>query len=143
YAPLDGTITIDESLYDLCARLGPDSTDALAYVISHELGHYYLHHGVTGYTTKKPTIPVPPRLTRSDTVSWETEADLYGGFFSRMAGYNALDVAPLVLEKIYGEYNVPDDWRYLPRDERKGLAMHTDEHFTALYASYQAANYLT
>src|SRR5207253_10577420 len=37
-------IQVDEEVYDLCTKLGKDSLNALAVLLSHELAHHYEKH---------------------------------------------------------------------------------------------------
>lgn len=118
----NGIIYIEKKLIDLF--YSSDHFEAMmAYVISHELGHHYLNHGwakQTGFAYKndKKNISLDDRellIKESD----EEQADLWGGFFSQVAGYNSLAYAKDAIYKIYDAYNIPNEIKGYPSLERR------------------------
>jgi tetratricopeptide (TPR) repeat protein len=104
YNPQIGKITMDEELYDLCRKLGPDSLNALASVLGHELAHHYREH--TWYETyglsrsgKEVSIDEKKRM--------ENEADFYGCYAAQLAGYNPDRAFPRIIEAIYQTFKIP------------------------------------
>lgn len=98
----ENQLTIDEKLYDLCCEIGKDSLSALAFIISHELAHFfYNHRHPFGFANS----PNPPNRTNPEI---EMQADLYGLINSFAAGYQSFKVAKPILEKIYRVYQLND-----------------------------------
>lgn len=102
-----------------------DSESAIAYVLSHELAHYYLNHSWMSNTGLSYVSSLGQFL--NDKFEGlevrkieETQADLFGGFFSQISGYNSLSIAPEVLNEIYVEYDLPHQLNGYPTlNERK------------------------
>jgi hypothetical protein len=135
------TISVDEHLFDLCSGMGPDSLNALATVISHELAHYYLGHGCFDGIKRKDQRA---RLHRE--LQWamnrESEADFYGGIYRHLAGYDSYITAS-VMEMLYEHYQYSDaSPEYLPLDQRKDIAITVDDSLRNLIPVFDAANCL-
>lgn len=108
YSPTKKTVTIDEGFLILCDSFGPDSLNAFAYVIAHELIHHYWEHGVNFMGNFDFGLSIPFRGDeKTQTLRYEAEADLRAGFFAQIAGYESLRVAPDFLSAIYKTYNIP------------------------------------
>jgi hypothetical protein len=136
------TISVDEHLFDLCRGMGPDSINALATVISHELAHYYLGHGWFDGIERKDQRA---RLHRD--LQWrinrESEADFYGGIYRHLAGYDSY-VTASVMEMLYEHYQYSDSSpEYLPLDQRKDIAITVDDSLRSLIPAFDASTCLT
>lgn len=106
----NGIVYFEQKAIDLLCSL-PNKEDALAYVLSHELAHHYLNHAWMKNIGFTYTSQLKKDLKNSDLNSQkieESQADLYGGFFSQISGYKSLATGPEVLKMIYKEYNLPD-----------------------------------
>ena len=44
YVPSRNMIQLEYAAFDICRQLGEDSLDGIAFIIAHELGHYYRNH---------------------------------------------------------------------------------------------------
>ena len=129
YAPQQNAIVLEERFYDLCTSLGPDSLNGLGFILGHELAHYYNNHywekdfassfaNLSVGTTLKGLNLDPATLVKN-----EAEADLFGGFYGHIAGYNTLGLAPTLLERIYAEYGLDAQLEgYPPLAERQQVA---------------------
>lgn len=88
---------------------------SIAYLFSHELGHYYLNHTDThiksmAYAkTSSKSVILSGDSRKQDLLFKESEADLYGGLYSTQAGYYALDIAEQFLTIVYDYYELPKE----------------------------------
>jgi hypothetical protein len=95
----------------LCEQ--PNKEDAIAYVLSHELAHHYLNHSWMKNIGFSYTFQLKTELDKdvksiNNKKIEETQADLFGGFFSQISGYNSLLVAENILKLLYKNYNLPE-----------------------------------
>ena len=125
----NSTIILDEYIYDVCASFGSDSLNALACVLGHELGHYFLNHsGGFGYSNTKPYTQEHVKL-----VEIERNADEFGVFYGFLAGYDTRTILPKILDRIYTSYNLNSELTGYPSlDERKDIADNSIKNTTEL-----------
>ena len=149
FLPARNSITIQEQVYDLCQSFGPDSLNALAVFLGHELAHYYKDHGWVGdFGNGFADLQVGKRLgelgrDESKMVEIETEADYFGGFFSRVAGYQTLGVAPRALAQVYTLYGLDTDIEGYPSlVERQEIARRSEEKLRRMIPIFEAGNRL-
>lgn len=142
YKRSENTIFIEQTALDICASFGADEESAIAFLLGHELTHYYQKHDwqETGFTTGF--------LTSVDTyqknIHNEKEADTYSAFITHLAGYNSIKILPKLLEEIYEIYKLKGKVlnNYPTLSERKALANNVCKTVQGLIDIYQAANYL-
>ncbi len=100
------TIRISEDLISLCKELGPDSLNALAYLLGHELAHHFQRHSIYGtYTaqnSKEVGIAAETQLRFA-----EAEADRLGCYYAQIAGYQPTVVVTAIIKRIYSRYHLP------------------------------------
>jgi len=78
-------------------------------------------------------------LSKLEKIKLETEADHKGLFYALMAGYNPLDIYPLLLDKIYANYNLPNEMEGYPSlEERKAINLQVQKKVMHLYNSFIA-----
>lgn len=124
----EGFIAIEERTVELLDNFGPDRFDALAFLLGHELTHYYMRHGWVGdfgnaFAEKDMGRKMIKAAAYEDIIKRETEADYFGGFYSFLAGYDSLRVAPRVLDTLYATYQLPEKLpNYPSRAERKAIS---------------------
>ena len=115
----DGVIYVEKRLIDLFCN-DKEFESKIAYILSHELAHHYSIHGwasntgFTYYTSAGQSIDenidfTSQRLQRKKD---ESQADLFGGFFSQISGYNSISVGEETLKIIYDEYKIRDSKFY-------------------------------
>jgi hypothetical protein len=123
-----------------------DSQDALAYVLSHELAHHYLNHswmkniGFTYTSELKNQLNKDVKSINNRKIE-ETQADLFGGFFSQISGYNSLAIAENVLKLLYKNYNLPETMDGYPSlTDRKNIVKNNLEELNKLSVIFKMGN---
>ena len=123
---------------------------SVAYLFSHELGHYYLNHTDThiksmAYAqTSSKSVILSGDSRKQDLLFKESEADLYGGLYSTQAGYYALDIAELFLTIVYDYYKLPKELSGYPSlADRIEVANNLKSIVQNINESYQIALALT
>ena len=116
-------ITIEQKAIDLFC--GKDNfEDKIAYVIAHELAHYYLEHSWMSNTGLSYASSIGEFVEDSSydidqRKLSESQADLYAGFYGQIAGYNTLSHAEVALSAIYEGYALSKELKGYPSfDER-------------------------
>lgn len=146
YQPGTNLITFEEKAYDVCAGFGANTDNALAYILAHELVHYYKQHGWEAAFAKKfreEEMTEAVKETVRDMKRQETESDLLGGFLAYTAGYNTVGIAPEILPALYTSYGWPiDNPRYPTLEERILLAKTTEKELANLIRMFETANML-
>lgn len=80
--------------------------------------------------------------SKDSVVKYEEEADYFSGFYTRMAGYDALEIVPKVLEMLYQEYGDPKNKWYPDLQGRKRIALGVSERLEELIPVFDAATCL-
>jgi hypothetical protein len=142
-------IYVDEKLYDLCAKFGADSLNALACIVGHELAHYTQNHHYkdgffAGLLPNSFGIPKSVRKNaKEQKMELEVEADYYGLLQGYLAGYNTYQLLPKVLGKIYEEYKLNEQLEGYPtKNERIGSAEKTVSEIKSLIPVFDAGKFL-
>ncbi|MBK6929875.1 MAG: tetratricopeptide repeat protein [Saprospirales bacterium] len=139
-------ITLEEKAYDVCLEYGDAADAALAFLLGHELTHYYEKHAWRrGFAADYKDLPIGIKLdSLIDDTANETEADYLGGFLAYSAGYGLFDKGPDVIEKLYKAYDLSDQLRGYPSlSDRKILTQRAAENLGRLVALFDMANLLT
>ena len=142
YRSQDNTLIIEKKAFDVCESMGKDVESALAFLIGHELTHFYQQHDweELGFGT---TFLVEKEIFDKH-VHHETEADVYGAFIAYVAGYNTLELIPVLLDKLYKTYNLEDNLvNYPSLSERKRVTEKVKSRVLDLIKVYDNANYFT
>lgn len=104
-------ITIETPIINLLCD-DENFEDKIAYIISHEIAHHYLSHtwmrntGL-GYASSIGEFIDEKSSSKDQRKLAESQADLFGGFFGQIAGYNVLGFAKSTLSDVYTHYNLP------------------------------------
>jgi predicted SprT family Zn-dependent metalloprotease/phosphopantetheine adenylyltransferase len=110
FSPTEGSITIDKKLIKLfCGE--ENFEDKIAFILAHELAHYYLEHGWMQHTGLSYANNVGKDLkykskTYEEKLEAESQADIYAGFYGLISGYNVLEYAEDAMDRIYISYNL-------------------------------------
>ena len=111
-------ITIETPIINLLCE-DENFEDKIAYIISHELAHHYLSHtwmrntGL-GYASTIGEFIDEKSSSKDQRKLAESQADLFGGFFGQIAGYNVLGHAKSALSDVYNYYNLPHEIKGYP-----------------------------
>jgi tetratricopeptide (TPR) repeat protein len=133
-------IQLDEEVYDLCRKLGQDSLNALAVLLSHELAHHYEKHD--WYYTFG--IGRPQQHFPKETIQrFESEADFYGCFYGELAGFASGRVFPLILDLVYQRFNLATRLPGYPsKEERKTIYGKKQSEAAQMVAVFNAGKFL-
>lgn len=132
------SIGIEESVVNLCLKFGSDSLDALAVILGHELAHFYRADTAASdfpaaFASGSLGDLIKSLASRDSHVAIETDADVFGGLYGYLAGYNTLAVNARVLERIYTTFGfsaiLPG---YLNLGERQAVARSTRDSLSKL-----------
>lgn len=143
-----GYIAIEEKVCDLFATLGDDQESAIAFLLGHELTHYYMRHGWVGdFGNSFASLEVGRKMIKAasyeEVIKRETEADYFGGFYGHLAGYDTLGVAPKAIELIYASYQLPSKLpNYPSRSERQAIAERAEGNLRKMVPVFEAGNRL-
>lgn len=147
FNPRQHIVTLEERAYDLFVSMGPDSLDALAFLLAHELAHFYQNHGWVGdFGNGFADLEVGQALetlrqNADKIVELETQADYFGGFSGYIAGYHTLSVAPRALEAIYTAYGLGTDIPGYPAlTERQEIARRSAARLQEMVPVFEAGH---
>ena len=116
-------ITIEQKAIDLFCNQA-NFEDKMAYIIAHELAHYYLEHSWMSNTGLSYASSIGEFIEDSSySVDQrklsESQADLYAGFYGKIAGYNTLAHGADALTSIYKDYSLPNKLTGYPSFEER------------------------
>ena len=116
-------ITIEQKAIDLFCNQA-NFEDKISYVIAHELAHYYLEHSWmsnTGlsYASSIGEFVEDSSYSLDQRKLSESQADLYAGFYGKIAGYNTLAHGADALTSIYEDYSLPNKLTGYPSFEER------------------------
>ena len=143
YYPAKNIIRIEEKLLNVCYTFEKDSLNVLSYILAHELAHHYQNHGYTSrFASLDFSNEIDKKIEKSQQkIDDETQADVYAGFYSHIAGYDALGKAELFLDEIYKQYNLPDDLPNYPTlSQRKQIIRENKRTFEKLRYLFDISN---
>ena len=112
------SITVEEKVIKLfCGE--ENFEDKIAFILAHELAHYYLQHGWMIDTGLSFASEVRKDLryrnqTYEEVKEAESQADIYAGFYGLIAGYNVLEHAENTMDRIYESYGFPRSSKHYP-----------------------------
>ncbi len=138
-------IIVDEQLYDVCIGFGPDSLNALACIIGHELAHFYENHTWGNSFADMTGIAQDDKkaISKTEKRLLEAEADYFGLFYGFLAGYETFRLLPKTLDAIYQVYNLPEQLQGYPsRQERLAVAEEKVRELKPLLYAFRAGQLL-
>ena len=156
-------IFIEEKLYDICDSFGEERDNALAFILGHELSHFYKKHwqhyndssgkvkwikqlGIIQF--KKPENDIENKWMVDTLCKIETEADYFASFYSYVAGYDPRKIMKTAVESIYNEpeFKIDDNISiasgYLPKSKRITVVDSVAKILSELIPIFDAGNYL-
>lgn len=130
YSTLKGipVIQIDQKLINICFSLGKDSLNALAFILAHELSHYYKDDNwcmdYAGYKFKtNPAFAKEIKDGEKYNKSKEILADKEGLLYASIGGYAAFDIFDRVIDSVYIKYKLQSNLSGYPnKNERKSIS---------------------
>lgn len=139
----DNRLIIERKAIEVCRSFGAQFPNAIAFLLGHELTHFYQNHvwGEAGFSTAF----LASGENYQSHLEEEKEADLYGAFLAWMAGYETVNLLPLLLDALYEAYqlNENDLINYPPLELRQLMATEICHKADRLIQIYQSANYLS
>ena len=135
-------ISVDQPALDVCKTLGEHYQAAVAFIIGHEMTHFYQDHEwkESGFASNF-IMSVEDFAERKGQ---ERQADIYGAFIARQAGYDIYPFIETLLTALYEDYGFgyEENRRYHSFEERVFLAKESCSVVEDLYNIFQTANYL-
>lgn len=136
---LSGGILINEKVLDICRAMQKDSLNALAFILAHELTHYYKKDNA-GFAC----IFHPNEQNQAFDISREKNADVNGHLYARLAGFSPCDVGENLISEIYRQFSLDDsNPNYPPEESRKYLITSACKAADTLVYIYESANFST
>ncbi|MCB9331359.1 MAG: hypothetical protein H6574_09775 [Lewinellaceae bacterium] len=146
-------IVLEKKAYEVCASFGDNADAAIAFLLGHELTHYYEKHAWrSGFVSEFKGLDIGKKLDLEkdtmliDDIAHETEADYLGGFLAYSAGYGLFDKGGEVIKKLYVAYDmVKEDplTGYPSLADRQALSARTAQNLESLIQVFDMANLLT
>lgn len=139
-------VGLEEKAYEVCQQFGPDSLNALAILLAHELTHYYEKHDWNrSFAQSNRNISATRYISSLDeSIKQETQADYVGGFLAFSAGYNVYDIMPRLLPKLYEAYGLPPVLPGYPSlEDRIKMSRNASNQLRRLVGVYETAQMLT
>lgn len=140
YRKSDNTILLEEDAVNVCKGFGDNAAAALAFLIGHELTHFYRHQewDEIGFGSSFAL----------DSVSWNTyrnneyEADLYGAFLAYISDHDVRSILPKLLDQLYKVYAIPHEetTSYPSLDARKTVIKEMRQQVDLLIQIYESAH---
>ena len=130
-------IVLELKALKVCFEFGNQTANALAAILGHELGHYYLAHGLERGLISNDSTPAIVNRRQEET------ADIKGGFMAYQAGYPTFDIMPRLLERIYEAYQFDTvSTKYPSLLERQDAARLASDTVKVLSQLLEVANHL-
>lgn len=139
-------ITLEEKAFDVCAGYDDAAESAIAFLLGHELSHYYQKHAWRrGFVSEFKDLKIGMTLdSLIDDAAHETEADYLGGFLAYSAGYGMFDRGADLIRQLYTAYGLPERLPGYPNlSDRETMCRRTAEKLTRLVDVFEMANLLT
>ena len=96
YRSSDNSLIIECKALEVCKSMGNYAESALAFLIGHEMTHFYQEHDWDEMSFGT-TFLVEKKIFRKH-IHEEAEADIYGAFIAHIAGYKTLAIIPTFLD---------------------------------------------
>ena len=139
-------IGLEEKAYDLCTSFGPDSLNALAALLAHELTHYYEKHDWTRHFSRaNANTQAGEQLGKlEEGLKLEVQSDYLGGFLALSAGFDTYGIIPKLLPRVYEGYVLPEEIPGYPSlTDRITYAGNAMKRLRELQVAFDLANCLT
>jgi hypothetical protein len=117
-------IKIDEKVINICFSLGKDSLNALAFILSHELSHYYkddnwcMDYAGLKFKTN-PAFAKAIKDGEKYNIGKEAGADKEGLVYSNIAGYSPFKIFNRLIDSVYSKYKLQSNLIGYPSKSRR------------------------
>ena len=141
-----GVIIIDYYTFLACQELGEDSLeDALAFIIGHELGHYFQFKKNPTLFCYQRTDFIAHAFNKYSNGYLEDEVDLFGAICAHFAGYQLENILPKLMESLYKKYDLigKENLNYPNLEDRKKTASKVEKKLLDLIELFRVTPYLT
>lgn len=138
-------IVLEEKALGVCNTFGAESDAAIAFLLAHELTHYYEKHAWRrSFAEDNKDLKIGLDLDKvSDAAANETEADYLGGFLAYSAGFGLFQKGSEIIQSLYKAYGLKNDIPGYPSlSDRQALSRRTAEKMASLVDVYDMANLL-
>ncbi|MBK7693992.1 MAG: hypothetical protein IPI30_06655 [Saprospiraceae bacterium] len=136
-------IVLEKKAYDACLPYGDA---AIAFLLGHELTHYYEKHAWrSGFAGNNSDLKASRSLKvdNNDLVSNEIEADYLGGFLAYSAGFGLFDKGGEIIKSIYKDYKMKDEIDGYPSlQDRVEFSKRSAAKLESLIDAFEMANML-
>ncbi len=139
-------IAIESKAYNVCSSFGAGEEAAIAFLLGHELSHYYEKHAwKRGFASQFRDLAIGLKIdSLQEDISNETQADYLGGFLAYSAGFGIFDKGGDVIKALYKAYNLPEKLKKYPSlSDRQKMSLRTTEKLQELIRVFDLANLLT
>ena len=142
----DGKIRVGSEFVKVLRSFGSDSSNALAFVLGHELAHVFLEQSNidrvgSGYADKELRKKLKEVKDSAYTCIFERQADEQAMFFAHVGGYKVTHLAEEVLTKIYTHFKLKPNLKGYPSlEDRKEIARISALKMSALLEGFEIAN---
>ncbi len=138
-------ISIESKAYKVCSKFGVQESAALAFLLGHELTHYYEKHAwKKGFASEFKDLAIGLKIdSLQEDISNETQADYLGGFLAYSAGFGIFDKGPELIKELYKEYNLPEKLKKYPSlSDRQKMGQRMADRLKELIQVFDLANLL-
>jgi hypothetical protein len=167
------TIYLSDTAFAVCETFGDQSEAAIAFLLGHELTHYYEKHAWrSSFSYDHDTLKTSRRLDvlfqdmlkasagnaklranlmRFDTLlhqfedlAMEAQSDYLGGFLAYSAGYGRFSQSDELIRRLYKAFSIPDELEgYVTRSEREDMSRQSTQKLQEFIEVFDMANWLT
>lgn len=125
YEQENNTLLIEEKAISVCQTFGTEASTALAFIIGHELTHFFQQHN------------------GQHDGEIEKEADVNGAMLTYLAGYRSIELVPNLIQALYKAYQLKSKLpNYPPLPKRMEVAHEAQKELKHLIEVYETGNYL-
>lgn len=143
---LDGKIRIGSEFVSVIRSFGADSSNALAFVLGHEMAHIFLEQSNidrvgSGYADKQLRKKLKDVKDSIYTTIFERQADEQAMYNAHLGGYKTTHIAENVLIKIYGHFKLKEHLKGYPTLKERVFIAHVSAYkMAALLERFDIAN---
>ncbi len=143
---LDGKIRVGAEFLAVIRSFGTDSSNALAFVLGHEMAHIFLEQSNidrvgSGYADKELRKKLKDVKDSIYTTIFERQADEQAMFNAHLGGYKTTHIADSVLIKIYEHFKLKDHLKGYPTLKERAFIAHVSAlKMAALLERFEIAN---